>query len=125
MSSPESLPTLDQEDTRVSDSSRRTRAEILQLDVSERKEQKSSRRWWRWAIPAVTGAWLGLIVALIVLRRIEGVQVGIALGVPGAALLAMATIQVSWAYGRHRQTRDSTGSPRKPPRRLPALGDPE
>lgn len=92
-------PTVGQEDTRLADESTRAQADAAQAQVRERREQERSRRWLRWILPIVTVAWLGLIAWMVIARAIEGVQVGLILGIPGAALLTLVGIQVSWAYG--------------------------
>ena len=99
MSFRESTRILDREGAEVSDSVTRTDADLVQFEIQERQERQRNRRWLRWILPIITGLWLGLIAWMVVTRAIEGVQIGLALGIPGAALLTLVGMQVSWAYG--------------------------
>ncbi len=55
------------------------------------------------SLPLVTVSWLGLIAWAVLRGRIEGIQVGIALGMTGAGLLALLGLQIGWAYSRDRR----------------------
>ncbi len=99
MSTLESDPTVGREDAGLSDESTQRHADAAQVGVRERQEQERSRRWLQWVLPILTLAWLGLIAWMVVKEAIQGIQVGLVLGIPGAALLTLVGIQVSWAYG--------------------------
>lgn len=107
MTLPEDFPEVRQEDEGVSDPGVRHAAELRDIAIREQREQEESRRWLRLIIPVAAVLWLALIVYVILNKFITGVQVGIALGATGAALLGLLGIQVSWAYGGRRKSSSS------------------
>ena len=96
MSGPEEVPPVGREDdegVRLVNHS----FELKALELREREQQEEARRRLTWLLPLGTIPWLGLIVAAILMEFITGVQVGIALGAPGAVLLTLLGYQVAWA----------------------------
>ena len=70
-------------------------AEDFELD--EQTQKKRFRSIMVWAIPCIAFGWLGMILWTILSGRIQGLQVGIALGATGAGLLTLLGLQIAWA----------------------------
>ena len=117
MSTPATDPTVAQERTGTSDARVQAQTEVAQARIREHQEQERSRRWLKWIVPIVTGAWLGLIAWMVVTRAVEGIQVGLVIGIPGAALLALVGGPVSWACGGRSKTVPGPGDRLLRPRR--------
>ncbi len=73
-------------------------------ELSEKKHKNRFRVVMLFGLPILTAAWLFLIAWAIVTDRIEGIQVGIALGATGAGLLTVLGLQISWAYSQKTST---------------------
>lgn len=81
----------------------RATAEAKDYELGEQQQKKWFRLVMMFSLPLVTVCWLGLIAWAVLRGRIEGIQVGIALGVTGAGLLALLGLQIGWAYSQDRR----------------------
>lgn len=76
----------------------KTAAKDYELD--EQKHRNYFRLGSLFVLPLLATAWLGMIAWVTLTGRIEGIQVGIALGATGAGLLTLLGLQVKWAHSR-------------------------
>lgn len=72
-------------------------------ELGEQQQKRWFRLVMRFSLPLVTVSWLGLIAWAVLRGLIEGIQVGIVLGMTGAGLLAILGLQIGWAYSRDRR----------------------
>lgn len=97
------LPSTTAERGSKEDRTVRTAAEAKKYELSEQQQKKWFRLVMMLSLPLVTVSWLGLIAWAVLRGRIEGIQVGIALGMTGAGLLALLGLQIGWAYSQDRR----------------------
>ncbi len=72
-------------------------AEARKLEKIESGQKKSFRRVMIWLVPIASVVWLVLIASAVLTGKIQGIQVGVALGLTGAGLLTLLGLQLSWS----------------------------
>ena len=72
-------------------------AKAKDFELDEQRQKKRFRSIMVWLVPFIAFGWLGMILWTILSGRIQGLQVGIALGATGAGLLTLLGLQIAWA----------------------------
>ena len=79
-------------------------AETKDFELDEQKHRKWFRSAMMFLLPIVAFGWLVLIAWATLEGKIEGLQVGIVLGITGAGLLTLLGLQIAWAHSQKNNT---------------------
>lgn len=98
--SPTRAPGLPRQESLKGEPPLREKTAAKDYELSERRHRDRFRWLSLTILPVLATAWLGLIAWATLTDRIQGIQVGIALGATGAGLLTLLGFQIRWAHSR-------------------------